>query len=58
MLEENPGRDDKRPAAAEQTTPAEDQPASQLDEGRLLEALRQVVDPELMINIVDLGLVY
>ena len=58
MSEENPGRDDKRPAAAEQTTPAEDQPASQLDEGRLLEALRQVVDPELMINIVDLGLVY
>ena len=24
----------------------------------LLEALRQVVDPELMINIVDLGLIY
>ena len=28
------------------------------DESALLEALRQVVDPELMVNIVDLGLVY
>lgn len=28
------------------------------DETQLLEALKQVVDPELMINIVDLGLVY
>ena len=28
------------------------------DEMQLIEALRQVVDPELMINIVDLGLVY
>jgi metal-sulfur cluster biosynthetic enzyme len=28
------------------------------DEVALLEALRQVLDPELMINVVDLGLVY
>lgn len=28
------------------------------DETALLDALKQVVDPELMINVVDLGLVY
>lgn len=28
------------------------------DENQLIDALKQVVDPELMINIVDLGLVY
>lgn len=28
------------------------------DEAGLIEALKQVVDPELMINIVDLGLIY
>jgi len=28
------------------------------DEVAMLEALKQVIDPELMINIVDLGLVY
>ena len=27
-------------------------------ETELLEALRQVIDPELMINIIDLGLIY
>lgn len=28
------------------------------DETQLIEALKQVIDPELMINIIDLGLVY
>lgn len=28
------------------------------DDATLLEALRQVVDPELFVNVVDLGLVY
>lgn len=54
------------PAAADVTgtTPA---PCSQLppgaellnaDEEQMIEALRSVIDPELFINIVDLGLVY
>jgi metal-sulfur cluster biosynthetic enzyme len=41
-----------------EATAADPEAARPTSEADLIEALRQVVDPELMINIVDLGLVY
>ncbi len=50
------------PVAEETETPAAEAPAGPLAESSenedILEALRDVVDPELGINVVDLGLVY
>ena len=50
------------PVAEETETPAAEAPAGPLAETSenedILEALRDVVDPELGINVVDLGLVY
>ncbi len=46
-------------AAASSSPPAAIDPANgDVDDGSIIEALRQVIDPELMINIVDLGLIY
>jgi metal-sulfur cluster biosynthetic enzyme len=41
-----------------ETPTAGDQPKSQATEADILEAMKDVVDPELGINVVDLGLVY
>ena len=47
------------PAAEETEAPAEGSPLVPTEENEdILEALRDVVDPELGINVVDLGLVY
>lgn len=47
------------PAPVAETAPAPAPPAGGVaDEGQMLDALRGVLDPELMINVVDLGLVY
>jgi metal-sulfur cluster biosynthetic enzyme len=51
---------DGAPAAAdaEATDPASPTEGGSLGEDEVLDALKHVVDPELGINIVDLGLVY
>lgn len=47
------------PAACDAPNAASEAPISEASkETRLLEALKTVIDPELMVNIVDLGLVY
>ena len=46
------------PAGCSTETPPEAEADTPVDDADLIEALREVIDPELMINIVDLGLVY
>ena len=69
MTDENSPAEDAAPNEMPPTvpleTPGEEAPAaanaaemSPGDHDELIDALRQVVDPELFINIVDLGLVY
>jgi metal-sulfur cluster biosynthetic enzyme/nitrite reductase/ring-hydroxylating ferredoxin subunit len=63
---ESPTSNLKRPAAstaaaaAVSAAPSISEPASSnsVDDAEIIEALRQVVDPELFVNIIDLGLVY
>ncbi|GAB4137305.1 MAG: hypothetical protein Tsb009_04760 [Planctomycetaceae bacterium] len=47
-----------QPESAPAPESAETNPETTEDLNHLIEALKQVIDPELMINIVDLGLVY
>jgi len=52
-----PGPADAMPAQGGVSVMSDSQPSDQETED-LLEALRDVVDPELGVNVVDLGLVY
>ena len=45
-------------AHAECSTATPSEAEAPVDDAALIDALREVIDPELMINIVDLGLVY
>jgi len=64
VTEPEPGssHDDVVPAAAAASPAPTDTSraaeASTVDDAALTDALRQVLDPDLMINIIDLGLVY
>ena len=59
---QSPGLVDTMPIAAEPGSSHDDvvpaAEASTVDDAALTDALRQVIDPDLMINIIDLGLVY
>lgn len=45
-------------ASTPAASPTETAPAGEIDDAAIIEALRQVVDPELFVNVIDLGLVY
>jgi probable FeS assembly SUF system protein SufT len=50
------GQDQSQAAAARPTEPA--QPAGEVTEDQVMEQLRTCYDPEIPVNIVDLGLIY
>lgn len=51
---EQAGVESGSPVASTETS----EPSEEVSDADLIDALRQVIDPELMVNIVDLGLVY
>ena len=59
MTDEPTNTDDNQESTAEVVAEAASTSGpSPTSEEEWLEALRQVIDPELMVNIVDLGLIY
>jgi metal-sulfur cluster biosynthetic enzyme len=61
QIERNPGGASEHPSSPSRDVRTEEtsgNSASGLTKERVLEALKEVLDPELGINIVDLGLVY
>ncbi len=54
ITDQNETTPTETPADGTETSPAGSDPSHE----PLLEALRQVIDPELFVNIVDLGLIY
>jgi metal-sulfur cluster biosynthetic enzyme len=57
-MDETPTRTESEPHEALSSDPAPTATGDGLTQDRVRDALRHVVDPELGINIVDLGLVY
>ena len=61
MTTNDTNTDDTNTVAAASPTPDSTSRAAEaytVDDAKLTEALRQVLDPDLMVNIIDLGLVY
>ena len=54
MTDETP-LEENQPETTSETTSGDE---SAISESAVLEKLKEVIDPELMVNIVDLGLVY
>jgi len=53
-----PSRIPERPAEPEESQKPMDNISKSLLEGEIIEALRKIYDPEIPVNIYDLGLIY
>ena len=58
MGEEDPATEPAQPDNVQQGVDHDVNPGGAISEDRVREELKQVIDPELFVNIVDLGLIY